>query len=216
MAYRSPEAKQLAAQVERTGHVLATTADFAARKIFLFGSIDDSAAYRLAVALTVMDGTPGPITIMMNTEGGHIESGYAIFDCIRACRNTVTIVGLGSVMSMGAIIMQAADMRLMAPRARMMIHTGNVGFDGELDSDKLISIGGEMDGIRDRFVSILAERADISEKEVRQLVVQETYMSAEEALDRGFIDGVLVMPEKEPAELEKTQRKASKARRRAR
>lgn len=196
----------LASAIERTSHILSTTADHAARRIYLFGEIDEGAAYRFMVALQVMDSTPGEIVVFMNTPGGSIENGYAIFDAIRFTQNPVTVVGFGGVMSMGAIIMQAADLRLMAPKARFMVHTGNAGFDGEVDSDKLISIGEEMAGIRDRFIEILAERSGQAVKKVREWVLKETYLSAEEAFAHGFVDGIVVMPEKTPMKTIKVKR----------
>lgn len=188
--------RMLASQIERTGHILSTTADYAARRIYLFGDIEDNAAYRLTVALHIMDATPGEIQLFLNTGGGHIESGFAIYDAIRFCRNPVTVIGFGAVMSMGAIIMQAGDTRLMAPYARMMIHTGNVGLGDDVDSDKLISIGHELEGIRERFISLLQERSGLSIGTITAMVKNETYFSAHEAVQNGLADGVVLMPEK--------------------
>lgn len=201
------EQKLIASQIERTSHLLVTTADFAARRIFLYGAIDDSTAYRIAVVLSVMDSSPGDITFFLNTSGGNVENGYAIYDAIRSCKNPVKIVGFGAVMSMGAIVMQAGDLRLMAPSARLMIHTGNVTFDGDVDSDKLISMSGEVEGIRERFIATLVERSGRPYKTVRDLLVKETYFSAFEALQLGLIDGVLTLPEKPSAVVEPQKRR---------
>lgn len=197
------KARNLASDIERTNHILSSSADHAARKIYLFGEIDDHTACRLVISLSVMDGEDEPITIFLNTPGGQIEAGYAIYDAIRLCNSHITVVGLGSVMSMGAIIMQAADTRLMAPRARFMVHTGNVNFDGEVDTDKLISIGKESDRNRDIFIEILSERSGMSRKRVQDMVVRETYLSAAEALEAGFIDGILTEQRKNSAPVEK-------------
>jgi ATP-dependent Clp protease protease subunit len=207
---QSEESRVLRSQQERTSHILQTSADYPARKIFLFGDIDDESAYRTVVALNLMDTSDGDITILMHTCGGHVESGWAIFDAVRACKNPVTIVGYGAVMSMGAVIMQAADLRLMAPRCRMMFHTGNVSMPGEQDSDKLISVGEEIAGIRGRFIELFAERSHLNESQVRELLLAETYFSAEEARVHGFIDGVLVLPEKKTRATEKLKRGTKK------
>lgn len=200
------ESRLLRSQIERTSQILQTSADYAARKIFLFGEIDDDTAHRSVVALNVMDASPGDITMLLHTCGGHVESGWAIFDAIRACKNPVTIVGYGAVMSMGAIIMQAADLRLMAPRARMMFHTGSVSMPDHQDSDKLISVGVEIAGIRERYIELFTARSHLEEEKVRELLLAETYFSAEEARVHGFIDGVLVLPEKKSRATEKCKK----------
>ncbi len=197
----------LGSQYERTSQALQTSADYASRKIFLFGDIDDATALRTVVALTVMDGSEGDITVLMHTCGGHVESGWAIFDAIRAAKNSVTIVGYGAVMSMGAVIMQSADLRLMAPRCRLMFHTGNVSMMGDSDSDKVISMGQEIEGIRDRFIDLFTERSHLTRSQVRELLLKETYFSAQEALASGLVDGILVTPDKGPTETEKVKKK---------
>jgi ATP-dependent Clp protease protease subunit len=204
---RKKEEHMLGSQYERTSQALQTSADYASRKIFLFGDIDDAAALRTVVALTVMDGSEGDITILMHTCGGHVESGWAIFDAIRAAKNSVTIVGYGAVMSMGAVILQSADLRLMAPRCRLMFHTGNVSLMGDSDSDKVISMGQEIEGIRDRFIDLFTERSHLTRSQVRELLLKETYFSAEEALANGLVDGILITPDKGPTATTKTNRK---------
>ena len=70
----------------------------------------------------------GEITIYMNTPGGDVYSGMGLYDTIKACDNShVKIIANGHLMSMGTIIMQAADERLITPNCRVMMHHGQVG-----------------------------------------------------------------------------------------
>lgn len=71
-----------------------------------------------------------PITIIMNNVGGDVIHGMAIYDAIANCKNHVTIKVYGHAMSMGSIILQAADKRIMSENSRIMIHYGNLGLDG--------------------------------------------------------------------------------------
>ena len=71
-----------------------------------------------------------PITIIMNNLGGDWYHGMGIYDAIKACKNHITIKVFGYVMSMGSIIIQAADKRIMSPNSRMMIHYGTSGYYG--------------------------------------------------------------------------------------
>lgn len=78
-------------------------------------------------AITHLDNTskkPKPIIIHMNNLGGDWYHGMAMFDAIRMCRSHVYMVGWGYVCSMGSIIFQAADSRIIAPHSVMMIHDG--------------------------------------------------------------------------------------------
>jgi len=69
-----------------------------------------------------------PITVIMNTPGGSCVEGYAIYDTIRAAKNChVTIKVVGQACSMGCIILQAADERIVQPNACIMFHAGTGG-----------------------------------------------------------------------------------------
>lgn len=70
-----------------------------------------------------------PIKIIMNNIGGDVQHGMAIYDFIKLCRNHVTIRVVGHAMSMGSIILQAADHRVMTKNSRIMIHYGSAGFN---------------------------------------------------------------------------------------
>ena len=68
-----------------------------------------------------------PINVIMNNIGGEVYHGMAIYDAISNCKNHVTIRVYGHAMSMGSIILQAADQRIMTRHSRIMIHYGNFG-----------------------------------------------------------------------------------------
>jgi ATP-dependent protease ClpP protease subunit len=68
-----------------------------------------------------------PITIIMNNPGGDVIHGMAIYDAIKNCKNHVTIKVSGHAMSMGSIILQAADERVMTVNSKIMIHYGTAG-----------------------------------------------------------------------------------------
>jgi len=70
-----------------------------------------------------------PINIIMNNIGGDVYHGMAIFDAVSNCKNHITIRVYGYAMSMGSIILQAADNRIMTKNSRIMIHYGNFGMD---------------------------------------------------------------------------------------
>lgn len=93
--------------------------------------VDHLMAERMIKTLFILDHEDptgeSPITIIMNNVGGDWYHGMAIYDAIKGCVNNVTIKVYGHAMSMGSIILQAADHRMMAANSRIMLHYGYSG-----------------------------------------------------------------------------------------
>src|SRR5690606_32257406 len=89
---------------------------------------DGAMAERVIKNISILEGiSSDPINIIMNNVGGDEYHGFAIYDIIKVCKSYVTIQIFGHAMSMGSIILQAADERVMAPNSRQMIHYGTWG-----------------------------------------------------------------------------------------
>lgn len=87
--------------------------------------VDYLMAERVIKGLRLLDSfADTPITIVMNNLGGDVIHGMAIYDAIKACRSQVTVRATGHAMSMGSIILQAADVRHITPNSWFMIHYG--------------------------------------------------------------------------------------------
>lgn len=173
--------------------VLETGADHARRHLFLFGGVDDDLAYRFSAGLSVMDAIDGDITVNLSSYGGYIEDGFAIYDRIKLARNRIVIVGYGPIMSMGSIIMQAGDLRLLAPQSRFLLHDGSAGY--EATSNKFVAMGKEVEQTVGRLAQIYVERTGMKPDAIRKLMDAETYLSPAEAVSMGFADGI-AMPNK--------------------
>lgn len=187
------------------------SADFGTRRIWLFNGIDDETVYHFVVTLQTMDLTKGPIEVIMCSLGGSEPQGYAMFDAIRMTRNQVTIIGLGAVQSIAALIMQAADLRLLAPECRFMVHNGSVTMAPDIHADTIVAIGKEVMKNNHRYHQLLAERTGLPVSKIRRYCEVETYWSAEEAVKLNFADGVIVV--RKPGEnikVEKTPKQRRK------
>lgn len=96
------------------------------RTLTLFGEIDRDACEKIVKNLHVLDtASADPIIILMNSEGGDDCQGQAIYEAIASARSHCTIIGVGEVASIAAAIFQAADLRILRPRAEFMIHYGS-------------------------------------------------------------------------------------------
>lgn len=147
--------------------------------------------------LHILDNTKDsdkPITIIMNNPGGDWYSGRAIMDAIETCRNYVTIICYGYCMSMGSVILQAADERIMAPNTRMMIHYGENGYVGHsLNLDKAAEenkrINGEMIDIY--LEKIREKHPKYPRKKLTDMLNYDTFLTAQQAVDLGLCDKIL-------------------------
>jgi len=136
-----------------------------------------------------------PINVILNSAGGDVLSGMSIYDQITRCKNHVTIMGTGRIMSIAAWIMQAADHRTMTKSSRMMIHTGRMGLpeDHPEINKKWMS-----QFIKDEeiFENILLEKIRIKKpnfttSQVKKLMRFDTILTPEQALDLNLIDEIV-------------------------
>ena len=112
------------------------------RRFTFYGPvIDASAAYCMKVVGEMARQSTGPIEVMFCSPGGHITDGLAIYDYLRYLSgrgNPITTVALGMAASMGAVLMQAGDHRVMGRHAHLLIHEASAGAVGNAVSTAII------------------------------------------------------------------------------
>lgn len=152
-------------------------------------------AERVIKNLTIMGQSEDPITIILNNPGGDWYHGVAIYDAIKTCKSHVTIKVYGMAMSMGAVILQAADERIMAPNAKLMIHYGTMGlssthskiFDKWSAENKKINLCMEQ-----IFLEKIKEKQPLFRlKRLKELLNFDTILDAQSAVNLGLADKVL-------------------------
>jgi|SRR6478735_177476 len=134
-----------------------------------------------------------PFTFVINSPGGTVTDGLALYDTIRFMaedgNREVTTVGLGHAASMGGVLLQAGDIRLIGPNASVLIHevsSGVRGSSGRLeDSMKYHTM------LENRLVNILISRATITEDQFRaNWERKDWWLDADEVVELGFADRV--------------------------
>lgn len=144
-----------------------------------------------------------PITIHLQTIGGCWYAGMGIFDSIKLSKSKVTIIGYGQICSMGTIIMQAADRRILMPNCIFMCHYGSSDHTGDyLSSQNYAGIDKQN---MQTMVDIYSERCQKSgsyfkEREYslskvksyikRKMKDGDWYLNAEQSIEYGFVDQV--------------------------
>lgn len=159
------------------------------------GGVDGLMAERFVKNITLLDSASDePITILMNNIGGDEYHGFAIYDAIKCCRSKIIIKVFGHAMSMGSIILQAADTRIMAPTSRQMIHYGTWDAGGHAKTaQKWAQEGLKIDKWMEKMY--LAKIQDKNPEYImEQLKIQldhDTFFTAQESVAMGLADQVL-------------------------
>ncbi len=133
-----------------------------------------------------------PIQFWINTPGGSVSDGFAIYDTIRFISAPVTSICTGMSASMGTILMLAPrekKNRVCLPNTRIMIHQPSGGAQGQA-SDIEISAR-EILKLRERLIGIYVSEAGIDADRVREDMARDFWMTAEECVEYGLVDRVV-------------------------
>lgn len=164
--------------------------------------VDGLMTERFIKNMTILEGiSKEPITIIMNNPGGDWYHGMAIYDSIKMAKSHVTIRAMGMAMSMGAVILQAADDRVMSPNAKFMMHYGTMGlnathskiFDKWSEENK--KLNEDMETI---FLTKIQEKhPTLKTKKLEEMLNFDTILTAQETVALGLADKILTGEENE-------------------
>lgn len=163
------------------------------RIIFIDGEINDAMA-DLVVAQLIFLESENPskdINLYINSPGGSVTAGLAIYDTMQYIACDVRTICLGQACSMAALLLAAGqkDKRAILPNARVMIHQPSGGAQGQA-SDIVIS-SKELQRIKEVTTKILAEHTGKSKEVILQDISRDFYMDADAALEYGIVDKVM-------------------------
>lgn len=174
------------------------------RVIFLVGGINDQMA-NLVIAQMLFLEAENPekdIHLYINSPGGHVTAGLAIYDTMQFIRPNVSTLCLGQAASMGALLLTAGEegKRLVLPNARVMIHQPLGGYQGQATEIEIHAK--EILRIRETLNEILVRHTGKSMEKVQNDTERDYFLTAMEAKDYGLIDEVIEQREI-PADEEK-------------
>jgi ATP-dependent Clp protease protease subunit len=165
------------------------------RKIFLWGEVSDDSAKDITEKLFYLElSDPGkPIQFYINTPGGSITAGMAIYDTMKLISSPVTVIVTGMAASMGSILLCGAEKgaRYLYPNSRVMIHQPLIAgrMVGPAVDINIQAI--EMERIRDELNAILAEATGQPVEKIQRDTDRDFYMTATQALEYGIADHVV-------------------------
>lgn len=128
------------------------------------------------------------ITLKMNSPGGNVFDGCTIHNALKDHPAAVNVYVDGLAASIASIIAMAGDKITMAKNAMMMIHQAWSGIYG--NADEMRKCAAVLDKIDGTLVNTYADRTGVSKKAIKQMMADETWMTADEALKSGFCDAV--------------------------
>jgi len=165
------------------------------RKVFLWGEVNSESAQELVEQFLYLEttGPDKPITFYINTPGGSITDGMAVYDTIKIISSPVTAVVTGMAASMGSILLCAAPKgsRHVFPHSRVLIHQPLIS--GRMVAPAVdINIQAlEMERLRDELNRILSESSGQPLEKIIQDTDRDFYLTAQEAIDYGLADKIV-------------------------
>lgn len=163
------------------------------RIIFLGTGVDDTVA-NLIIAQLLFLQSEDPnqdITLYINSPGGSVSAGLAIFDTMEHIKPDVSTICVGMAASMGAFLlaMGAKGKRFALPNSRVMIHQPSGGFEGTAADIEITAK--EIIKIREKLNKLLADRSGQSVEKIASDSDRDYWMSADEAAKYGLVDKVI-------------------------
>jgi ATP-dependent Clp protease, protease subunit len=161
------------------------------RTILLSGEIDKESGERFIRQLLLLESlSADPVSVLIDSPGGDVDAGYAIFDMIRFVSTPVRIIGMGLVASAAALVLLAVpkESRLGLPNSHYLIHQPLSGIRGVATEIEIAAR--ELEKTRERVNRVIAEETGQSIDRVRKDTDRDFWMNAEEAIAYGLISRV--------------------------
>ncbi len=163
------------------------------RVIFLVGQVEDYMSNMLVAQLLYLesDNPDKDISLYINSPGGSVTAGMAIYDTMQFIKPDVSTLCIGQAASMGAFLLAggAKGKRFSLPHSRMMIHQPLGGFQGQASDIDIHAR--EILSIRDRLNGLLAHHTGQSLEQVAQDTDRDNFMTADDAVEYGLVDRIV-------------------------
>ncbi|MBL0375029.1 ATP-dependent Clp protease proteolytic subunit [Rhizobium sp. KVB221] len=163
------------------------------RIIFVTGPVEDTMATLVCAQLLFLEAEnpKKEIALYINSPGGLVTSGMAIYDTMQFIRPAVSTLCVGQAASMGSLLLAAGhkDMRFATPNARVMVHQPSGGFQGQ--ASDIERHARDILKMKRRLNEIYVKHCGRTYEEVEQSLDRDNFMSADEARDWGLIDSVI-------------------------
>ena len=162
------------------------------RMVFLMGEVDEESAYSVITKLLYLEAqNNNDIHLYINSDGGAVSCGFAIFDTMRIIKSPVRTVCIGKASSVASLILAGGEIgkRAATEHSRIMIHEPYGGHVGSA-TDSRIYVE-HLNQLKETFITILSKLTNKPEEVIERDIRRDKYMTAVEAKDYGIIDCIL-------------------------
>ena len=163
------------------------------RCIFLNDGVDCASMTELIKQVKYLDDRDSEeITLYINSPGGGVYSGLALYDVLTAAKSPIRTVCIGDAASMGAILFLAGEKREMLPHTRLMIHDPSFGHM-DIGGKKPHELRQEVESlarVRDTLAEIISEKTGKPLDEICKITEKDTFFTAQEAIEFGLATGI--------------------------
>ncbi|WP_119389468.1 ATP-dependent Clp protease proteolytic subunit [Taklimakanibacter lacteus] len=162
------------------------------RIVFLNGQIDDNMSAIICAQLLFLEaeGAGKEIAMYINSPGGVVTSGFAIYDTMQYIKCPISTVCMGFAASMASFLLMAGTpgRRISLPNARILLHQPSGGFQGQ--ASDIERHAQDIIKMKKRMIGLYARHCKRSTEEVERTLDRDFFMTAEEARDWGLVDHV--------------------------
>ena len=171
------------------------------RIVFIPGAIDDTMSTLIVAQLLFLEAEnpKKEISMYINSPGGVVTSGLAIYDTMQFIRSPVSTLCVGQAASMGSLLLAAGhkDMRFALPNCRIMLHQPSGGFQGQ--ATDIMLHAQEILNIKKRLNDIYVKHTGQPLKKIEDALERDYFLTAEMGVEWGVVDKVLERRPEEPA-----------------
>lgn len=161
------------------------------RKVFLWGMVNDQSAKHVIDRLLYLDSqNHDEIQLFINSPGGYVTSGFAMYDTIKMIKSPVSTICTGLAASMGSLLLSVGEKgrRFIQPHARVMIHQPSGGARGQASDIEITAQ--EIVKTKELSAQILADNCGQTFEKIMKDFQRDHWMGAEESVAYGIADGV--------------------------
>lgn len=162
------------------------------RTIVISGQVDEKLAERVISQAVILNGlSHDPIRLLVTSQGGHVDSGYAIHDVLKFIESPIVSIGAGWVASIGVPILLSGekDSRFCLPNTRFLLHQPSGGAGGQATDIRIAAE--EILKLRERLNGMLAEETGQTIEKVQSDSDRNFWMTAEEAQEYGLVSRII-------------------------
>ena len=163
------------------------------RIIFITGPVEDAMAVLVCVQLLVLEAEnpKKEISLYINSPGGVVTSGMAIYDTMQFIKPAVATLCMGQAASMGSLLLAAGakDMRFALPNSRIMLHQPSGGFQGQ--ASDIERHAADIVKLKKRLNEIYVKHTGKDYETIEKTLDRDHFMTAEESVDFGVVDKVI-------------------------